>query len=156
MPKRRKLKCRKFLYIHFPENFLFKRARRVLLIAKISGWVTEQTFEIKGNVSSKVYFGFSQFFAAFLFPVSCARFTFIRKQRYDFCLRLSHAIFTIARATRVTENRIECVRSGHVGRETQYDDVPLGNKFHFHANIFLLFYSFNTAAANKLYTISTI
>ena len=57
----------------------------MLLIGKISGQVTEQTFEIKGNVSCKVYFRFSQFCAAFLFPVSCTRFTFIENH-------LTHAI----------------------------------------------------------------
>ena len=36
-------------------------------------------FEIKGNVSSKVYFRFS-----FLFPLSCTGFTFIRKP-FDAC-----------------------------------------------------------------------
>ena len=78
------MKYRKFLSINFPENFLFKRARRVLLIRKILGLVTEETFEIKGNVSCKVYFRFLQFCAAFLFPVSCACFTFISKS-FDAC-----------------------------------------------------------------------
>ena len=58
---------KKFCWITFFQKLLFELAHLMLHACKRSGWVTEQNFEIKTNISCKSYFRFSRFDAAFNF-----------------------------------------------------------------------------------------
>ena len=57
------MNLKKFHRITFFQKLLSELAHLVLHACKKSGWVTEQNFEIKTNVSCKFYFRFSRFYA---------------------------------------------------------------------------------------------